>query len=187
MTALHALLMTALVPLADGILTLIRQRRINAFGALVFLSLVLSSLVILFGGSPRAFLVRESALSGAFGVAMLLSLFWPQPLVYYLAAHFGAPRASATRHEFQRMATSPPFRRFLRLLTIVWGLVTLLDAGLNTFLALHLPIATFLAVTPLARYGLMGATFAWTLAYAHRGRFLTQIFAAGSNIHLNAA
>ena len=63
----------------------------------------------------------------------------------------------------------------------------MLDAGLNTFLAFHLPIATFLAVTPLARCGLMGATFAWTLAQAHRGRFLTQIFAAGSNIDLTAA
>ena len=145
--------------------------------------------MILFGGSPRAVLVRESALSGAFGVAMLLSLFWPQPLVYYLAEHFVAPRATATRHEFQRLATAPRFRRFLRLLTVVWGLVSMLDAGLNTFLAFHLPIATFLAVTPLARYGLMGATFAWTLAQAHRGRFLSQIFATGSNsnIHLNAA
>src|SRR5438876_9829780 len=120
---------------------------------------------------------------------MLLSLFLPQPLVYYLAGHFVAPRASAARLEFQRIAASPRFRSFLRLLTVVWGLVTMLDAGLNTFLAFHLPIATFLAVTPLARYGLMGATFAWTLAHAHRGRFLSQIFATGSNsnIHLNAA
>ena len=76
---LHALMVTALVPLADGVVGLVRQRRINAFGALVFLSLVLSSLLVLVGGSPRLILVRESALSGVFGVLMLLSLFWPQP------------------------------------------------------------------------------------------------------------
>ena len=79
-TQLHALMITALVPLADGVVGLVRQRRINAFGALVFLSLVLSSLLVLVGGSPRLILVRESALSGVFGVLMLLSLFWPQPL-----------------------------------------------------------------------------------------------------------
>jgi hypothetical protein len=109
---------------------------------------------------------------------MLLSLFWPQPLVYYLARHFIAPGASAGWHAFQRTATAPRIRSFLRLLTVIWGLVTLLDAGLNTFLAFHLPVATFLAVTPLARYGLMGGTFVWTLAHAHRGRYLANLFAA---------
>src|SRR5205085_4928979 len=59
----HALMVTALVPLADGVVGLVRQRRINAFGALVFLSLVLSSLLVLVGGRTRLILVRESALS----------------------------------------------------------------------------------------------------------------------------
>jgi len=178
LSQLHALMITALVPLADAIMGLLRQRRINAFGALVFLSLLLSSLLVVLGGSVRLVLVRESALSGAFGVAMLLSLFWPQPLVYYLARHFVAPGASAGWHTFQRTATAPRFRSFLRLLTVIWGLVTLLDAGLNTYLAFHLPVATFLAITPLARYGMMGATFVWTLARAQRGRYLTHMFAA---------
>jgi hypothetical protein len=133
---------------------------------------------VLVGGSPRLILVRESALSGVFGVLMLLSLFWPQPLVYYLARHFVAPSASAGWHTFQCTATAPRVRSFLRLLTVIWGLVTVLDAGLNVYLALHLPVGTFLAITPLARYGLMGCTFAWTLAHAHRGRYLAQVFAA---------
>ena len=178
LSELHALMITALVPLADGLVGLVRQRRINAFGALVFLSLALSSLLVLLGGSARLILVRESALSGVFGVLMLLSLFWPQPLVYYLARHFVAPRASAGWHTFQRAATSPRFRSFLRLLTVIWGLVTVLDAGLNTYLAFHLPVGTFLAVTPVARYGMMGCTFVWTLAHAHRGRYLTDLFTA---------
>jgi hypothetical protein len=178
LSQLHALMLTALVPLADGVVGLVRQRRINAFGALVFLSLLLSSLLVLVGGSPRLILVRESALSGVFGVLMLLSLFWPQPLVYYLARHFVAPSASAGWHTFQRTASSPRFRSFLRLLTVIWGLVTVLDAGLNTFLAFHLPVGTFLAVTPVARYSMMGCTFIWTLVHAHRGRYLTHVFAA---------
>src|SRR5919204_6216534 len=180
LSQLHALMLTALVLLADGVVGLVRQRRINAFGALVFLSLVLSSLLVLVGGSPRLILVRESALSGVFGVLMLLSLFWPQPLVYYLARHFVAPGTSARWHTFQRAATSPRFRSFLRLLTVIWGLVTVLDAGLNTYLAFHLPVATFLAVTPVARYSMMGCTFVWTLAHAHRGRYLAQVFGAAA-------
>ena len=178
MSQLHALMVAALVPLADSVVGLVRQRRINAFGALVFLSLVLSTLLVLVGGSTRLILVRESALSGVFGVLMLLSLFWPQPLVYYLARHFVAPGASAGWHTFQRAASAPRFRSFLRLLTVIWGLVTVLDAALNTYLAFHLPVGTFLAVTPLARYSMMGGTFVWTLAHAHRGRYLAQVFGA---------
>jgi hypothetical protein len=48
----------------------------------------------------------------------------------------------------------------------------------NTYLAFHLPVGTFLAVTPLARYGMMGSIFVWTLAHAHRGRYLTDLFTA---------
>jgi hypothetical protein len=111
---------------------------------------------------------------------MLLSLFWPQPLVYYLARPFVAPRASAGWLTFQRTATAPRFRSFLRLLTVIWGLVTVLDAGLNTYLAFQLPVGTFLAVTPLARYSMMGCTFVWTLAHAHRGRYLAQVFGSAA-------
>lgn len=173
---LHALMVAALVPLAEGIVTLARQRRINVFGTIVFVSLTLSIIVVLLGGSPRVFLIRESALSGSFGLAMLVSLLCPRPLVYYLAGHFVAPLAPARLQVVRHKMTSPWFHSFLRLLTAVWGLVTVADAALNTFLAFHLPVATFLAVTPIARYGMMGCTFAWTLAYAHRGRYLAYLF-----------
>ena len=33
-------------------------------------------------------------------------------------------------------------------------------------------------LTLITRYGLMGGTFAWTLAHAHRGRYLAQVFGA---------
>lgn len=176
MTTVQALLVTALVPLAENAFAIARHRRIDLFGAIVFVSLVLSSMLVLFGGSPRIILARESLMSGAFGAVMLLSLFCPQPLVYYLTGHFVAGQCPVTKKEFRRKAASPWFRSFMRLLTVVWGVVTLTDAALNTFLAFNVSIATFLMVSPIARYGMIGCALLWTLAHAKRGRYLAYLF-----------
>jgi hypothetical protein len=54
--------------------------------------------------------------------------------------------------------------------------VTLTDAALNVFLALNVPIATFLVVSPIARYGVIGCALLWTLAHAKRGKYLAYLF-----------
>lgn len=176
MTTMHALMLTALVPLGEAIVALARHRRVDFFGAFVFLSLVLSCVMVLLGGSPRWILARESFLSAAFGLAMLLSLFCPQPLIYYLTGHFVAGHAPARRLEFRRKSTSPWFRAFMRRLTVVWGLVTLTDALINVFLAFNVSIATFLEVAPLARYSMIGCALLWSVLHAQRGRYLAYMF-----------
>jgi hypothetical protein len=177
MTTVQALLITALAPLLENVVALARHRRLDMFGALVFLSLVLSSVVVLCGGSPRMILARESLLSGAFGLVLLVSLLCPQTLIYYLTSHFVAGPLPARKAEFRRKAAVPWFRSFMRLLTVVWGLITLTDAALNVYLAFNVSIALFLAVSPLARYGLIGGALLWTVLHAQRGKYLAYLFA----------
>ena len=173
---LHAVMAAALVPLIDGIVAIVRHRRINVVGALVVLSLLASGGLVMLGGTPRLLLARESVLSGGMGLLLLASLLWRQPLVYHLGQHFFAGNAPGRRREFRQKASVPWFRSFLRLLTLVWGLSTVAQSALGTYLALHLPIAMVLIVSPLAHYGIMGGTFAWTLAHAHRGQYLAYLF-----------
>lgn len=177
LSELAALSATLAIPLGEGALTLARHRRLNVFGAMVATSLVLSMVAVGLGGTPRMLLMRESFLSGAFGIMMLLSLPWRQPLVYYIARHFIAGHVPARADDFHRKATVPWLRQFFWLLTLVWGLVTAGDAAINIYLATCLSIPTYLLVTPLARYSIMGAALAWTLAHAHRGRYLAYLFA----------
>lgn len=176
MSVTMALLLTALVPLGENVLALTRHRRFDAFGVLVFLSLAGSGAVVLLGGGPQWILARESLLSGAFGLAMLLSLLYRRPLVYYLAGHFVAGHAPERIAAYRRTARAPRMHSFLRLMTAVWGVTTLADAALNVYLAFALPAATFLALAPAARYTLMAGTMAWSVAHAHRGRHLRAIF-----------
>ena len=176
MGSLRALLVTMTLPLLRVSATLVRQRRVSVVGSLVLLSLVLTGGILLVGGSTRLILARESLLSGAFGAVMLASLLWRRPLVFHFARHFFSGRHPGRAEEFGRKAHAPHFHAFLRLLTIVWGLITFSDALLNTYLAFHLPTATFLAITPLARYAIMGTALAWTVSYAHRERHLAYLF-----------
>ncbi|XLM21574.1 hypothetical protein MKD33_05940, partial [Chromobacterium piscinae] len=56
-----------------------------ALSMMVLLGIALSLLAMLLGGGEKMLLLRESLLSGLFGVAFLLSLLLPRPLVFYLA------------------------------------------------------------------------------------------------------
>lgn len=176
MAATPALLLTALVPLIENVIAFARHRRFDAFGVLVFLSLASSAAVVLVGGSPRWILARESLLSGAFGLAMLLSLLYRRPLVYYLAGHFVAGHAPERVAAYRRTAHLPQMQSFLRLMTAVWGVVTLADASLNVYLAFAVPVALFLALAPAARYMIIGLAFAWSWAHAQRGHYLAALF-----------
>jgi len=177
MTDMHALLITMVIPLGEGAATLIRHRRLNVFGIAVAASIALGVITAFVSGNPRALLARESLLSGVFGIVMLLSLLSEQSLVYYIAGHFIAGHDAERLHDYRRKGKSPWIRQFFRLLTAVWGLITLGDGLLNTYLAFHLSIPTYLIVTPIARYGIMGAALAWTLMHAHRGRYIDHLLA----------
>lgn len=174
---LHALIIAMALPLFAMAVTLVRQRRVNVVGLVVLGSLLLSGVVLVLGGSPRLILIRESLLSGLFSIAMLISLAWRRPLVYHIAAHFYSGHAPGRIAQFRARAAALHIHNWLRLLTLVWGAVMLADALLNTYLATTLSTAAFLAVSPTARYVLMGATLIWTLAYAQRGGYLAALFA----------
>lgn len=180
MTVTAALLLTALIPLAENAVALARHRRLDAFGVLVFCSLVGSGAVVLLGGNPRWILARESLLSGAFGLLMLLSLLFRRPLVYYLAGHFVAGHAPERVAAYRRTSRTPRTHSFLRLMTAVWGMTTMADAALNVYLAFVLPVTTFLTLAPTLRYTLLAVTFAWSVAHAHRGRHLVALFGTTS-------
>lgn len=186
MSDMHALLVTLFIPLGEAGVTMLRHRRVNVFGIIVAASIALGVITALISGSPQMMLARESLLSGAFGLLMLLSLLAPQPLVFYIAGHFVAGHDKERLHDYRRKGKSPWIRRFFRLITAVWGGITLGDALVNTYLAFHLSIPTYLIVTPIARYGIMGLALAWTLVYAYRGRYIAHLLPHGAPLSFAA-
>jgi intracellular septation protein A len=60
---------------------LIWNRKLDVLSLLVLTGIALSLVATLLGGSPRLLLVRESLVTGIFGLIFLGSLLFPKPLM----------------------------------------------------------------------------------------------------------
>ena len=174
MSTLHALLIVAVVPSLDSAFNLVRHRRLDAFGVFVFVGLLLGAAIVAVGGSPRFILARESLLIGAMGLALVASVVvLPRPLMWYLLVPFVAGNEAEGRERFGAdWEEHAAVRRSWRMLTLVFGAGTLLEAAINTFLAFSIPIATYLVVSQVVRYAIAGGSCCgwWCTCVASGGR-----------------
>jgi hypothetical protein len=161
-----ALIASAVPPVVWSLIELARFRRVDALSVMVVAGIVLSIAAMALGGSPRMLLLRESLVSGAIGVAFLLS--WPlrRPLIFYLARasvaremEGGAARFEALWQERPNLSTA------IRFMTLVWGVGLTAETALRAWMALTWPIERFLVVSPFIGYGIYGGLTLWTLWY----------------------
>lgn len=167
----YALVASSIPPLIWSIVELCWHRRLDALSAFVLAGIALSILAMFCGGDARLLLVRESLVSGLIGVIFLISLFFPQPVVFYLAratiirqnSGFGAER-------FRIWWQDARSRRTIRIVTAVWGIGLTGEALLRTWLAWHWQPQRFLAIAPILGYCIAGVICVWTFWFL-RGRF----------------
>lgn len=175
--SLAALSVAALIPTLSNALSLARYRRLDMPGIFSLATLVLS-IGVLLADNERLILLRGSLLSGAIGGATLCSLLLPRPLSYYIALSFAAGNDPQRCADFAALWAYPYFRFTMRLITTVWGMVTLGATALEVYLLRQLSTAEFLAIAPLIGYGVRAATIGWTFWYMRhaqrRGAALAQ-------------
>ncbi len=170
-TEIRALLGATTAPLLQNLISLVWKHTLDVFGTFILAGIVLSVILVLLGGSPKLILIRESFLTGATGLAFLLSLLLPRPLIFYFARRFMTGEDPARRAEWEANWQYPYFRFIMRLETAVWGVATVVEAVTRTYLVFQLPTQTFLAVSPFIQYGIIGAMIASTIWYSrHAGR-----------------
>jgi len=167
---LAALGVAALFPLVWSVADLIRIGSLDPVAILSLASIVVSMIAVVFGGSPKLLLIRESFFTGAFGIACLVSLVTPRPIMFYFARYFTAGRDPDRVARFNLGWERPGFRRTMRLITIVWATTSLVEFAVRIVLVYALPTATVLVVSPIVLGGLLIATISWTFAYGKRMR-----------------
>jgi intracellular septation protein A len=165
MSAIDALLLASSVPALFTLGGVIWKKHIDALGLLVMVGLLLSAIVAVLFKSPRLLLLQSSAVSGVFGIVMLISLFLPKPALFYIA------RSIMTQNDPQRLASFnadwsfPQFRSFYRTLTLVWGSVTVAQVVLHTVLAFTLPISLMLMLGPILTFAAIIPAAHWSVHY----------------------
>lgn len=77
-----ALVVAALFPIGKSGFELIYHRQVDPISILVLLGIGTDSVALLVGGTPRLLLVRESLITGVFGLACFFSLLLPRPMMF---------------------------------------------------------------------------------------------------------
>lgn len=167
---LAALLWATSFPLLKSAYDLRKRRELDPIALLILLGLLASVIAVLFGGDPHILLIRESFFTGAFGLACLISLIMPRPIMFYFGRYFMAGRDTQRRDTFNARWQDPAVRRAHRLVTVTWGLVYVGEFVLRIALVYRLPAPVVLAISPFSTGLVTVGTIVWTFWYAYRVR-----------------
>ena len=170
MSTINALLLASSVPALFTLGGIIWKKRIDAVGMMVVVGLLLTAIFALLFKSPQLLLLRGAAVSGLFGIAMLVSLCFPKPILFYVV------RSVMTHNDVQRIASFnadwafPQVRSLYRLLTIVWGCVTLASLLLLAVFVFTLPISLMLVLSPILNIAVTMPAAHWSMYIMHKNK-----------------
>lgn len=165
-----ALVIAAIFPLSKSIFDLARHRKLHPIAIVVLLGIATDGVAIVFGGSPRLLLIRESMFTGVFGIACFFSLLLPRPMMFYFSRYFIAGTDPERQARFNAAWQLPEVRFCHRLITTVWGCVFVGELGLRLLLIYNLPAALVLVISPVVIGTLTVTTMIWAFSYGHRVR-----------------
>ncbi|MBV8235422.1 MAG: hypothetical protein JO075_06945 [Acidimicrobiia bacterium] len=148
-----------------------RHGRLDPVGLIVLVGLAAGLVgAVVFNGDATLLKLRESLVTGVFGLVCLASLAARRPVMFYLGRAFetgGDPEKVA---EFDTRWEIPGVAWSFRLVTAIWGIALVAEAGVRTALALSLPTSTFLAVAPVVGWVVIGGLLWFTTAYSRAAR-----------------
>jgi len=172
-----ALLLSSLPPIIWSLLQLVRSRKLNVISMLVIAGIAASLVATMLGGNPRLLLVRESFITGIFGLVFLGSLWLPRPLMFHIVKATVA-KQGIEEAQFAARWSIPGFRHTFYLMTAVWGAGLIAQAVLQIILAFVLPIEQDLLVSPILGYGFYLVLFGWSFWYGKKRREIGERLAA---------
>ena len=163
-----ALMASSGPPIVWSLIEFARKRRVDALSLLVLAGIGLSLLAFLGGGSVRLLQLREKLVTVLIGLAFLGSAAIGRPLIYQLARASLMRKSPSQLAEFEALRDNVHFRRAMTLMTMVWGVGLLAEAGVATLLVFTLSVHDYLLFGPIAGYGTMGGLGLWTWWYSRR-------------------
>jgi hypothetical protein len=146
------------------------HRRLDEFGVVVLTFFALSMIAALGFNSARLLLVKDSVLTGAWGIMLLGSLAFSKPLMFYFGRKFATDGTVAGVARWNGLWQYEGFRKAQRFLTVVWGVVFCVEAALRVVLAYNVSISVMVTVNAVLPLTVTGGLVAWTIAYGKRGR-----------------
>ncbi len=127
---------------------------------------------VAFGGNVILLKVRESLVTGLFGLLCLGSLLLARPVMFYMGRAFATGGDRERAAEFDLVWEVPEARASFRHITVVWGAVLVAEAALRTGLAFWVPTGAFVAIAPIIGFGVIGVLLWYTTVFSRRSEAL---------------
>ena len=141
LSAVSALLLSGVFPALGVTIGAIRNRRLDAVGALVLTGIVVGTLL------------------------GLVSLWARHPLMFSVVREFTGPDTAKGQEMTRLWHHEQAFRRDFRVVTAVWGVGFLIEAALRIVIVYNVSTGTALAISKVMPFLFGGIVSAWTLAY----------------------
>jgi intracellular septation protein A len=165
LSAVTALILSGVLPAIGVTANAIRRRRVDIIGAVVLAGIVVGAVVGLVSHNARLVLLEGSVPTAVFGLACLSSLRAPKPLLFGFAHEFVGPE-SARGREMTRLWQFAAYQRAYRVVTAVWGVGYLVEAGVRVAIVENTSTGTALVASKFLPYVSAAILAGWTVAYA---------------------
>lgn len=159
---LMALSIVTLIPLVENVFHFAKHRNLDVFGGLMLMTFILSLVMVLLGGSEKMLLLRESMITGVVGIVFLSSLLLNKPMIYHLASRF--TRVTNIEQKWQNAY----FRKIMRNMTLIWGVLLVLEACTKVVMIYELSVGEVLALSSVVLYSFVGVAIGLTVVYRRR-------------------
>jgi hypothetical protein len=159
-----------------------RERRLDFVGAIVLFGFavgVISSTLL--GGNSYVLKVRDAFFTALFGIACIVTLYThDRPAIFYVGRYLSAGKDKSKLAAFDQLHEVPIGRHTFRVLSVVWGIGLVIEAGFRMTLAEALHTSTFLAVSPIITATVIGGLFTFTVVYSRSAQLEAAEFMAGT-------
>lgn len=167
--AVPSLAIAAIFPLADAVVELVRARRIALLPTISLIAILFGIGTSFVSGNPAFAVAKESIVTAIIAVLFLGSLATKRPLIFQFARQFSGHDPDAVAR-LDALWEIEGFRRVMRLMTLVWGIVFLCEAAIRVVIAFTLPPALSTIGSPLVAVIVFGGLITWSVRYVRAVR-----------------
>jgi hypothetical protein len=155
----------------------VRRRRVDLVGVVVLSGFVVGvASAELLGGNAYVLKVRDAFFTALFGALCIITVFTHRrPAIFYVGRYLSAGQDPDKMAAYNALHEVPIGRHAFRVLSVVWGIGLIVEAGSRMTLADLLPTGTFLAVSPFVTASVLGSLFAFTVVFVRRAQFETVV------------
>jgi hypothetical protein len=145
--------------------SLLRDRTLNAFAALMLVVFGLGLVLAFTSGDARWLLLKNSLVTGAVGLVFLATTVVGTPMTLSAAQSFQPTRAADLDRAYR---TSPDARLAFRFSALVWGAGLLLEALVRVPLIYALPVSAMVGISEALSIATIAGLLAWNVWYTRR-------------------